>query len=101
MVPMQRRSRVRPEDKKLEAGAELSDDMAATGIGRERDHRVTRVRFDAESRPAALVELRYEYRPALVRLGVLPPASYAWRESPLDRRERARGFDDFEFAPVP
>ena len=36
----------------------------------------------------------------LVRLGVLPP-SYARYEDPLQRRENARGFDDFDFAPEP
>jgi hypothetical protein len=83
-----------------ESPAELSEDLAATGIGREVEHRVQRVRFEAENAPAAVLELRYEYRDALVKLGVIPP-SYTCREHPLDRRERARGFDDFEFAPDP
>ena len=77
----------------------LSDENAATGIGREIDHHVRRVRFDAESHPAAVVELRYEYHDSLVALGVLPPRP-VWKD-PLDRRESARGFEDFEFAPVP
>jgi hypothetical protein len=76
-----------------------SDDHAATGIGEEFDHRVRRVRFEGESSPAAVIEIRYEYRDALVRLGVLP--RYAHREDPLDRRERASGFKDFDFAPTP
>ena len=76
-----------------------SDDHAATGIGEEFDHRVRRVRFDAESSPAAVMEIRYEYSDALVRLGVLP--RYARGEDPLDRRERASGFKDFDFAPTP
>lgn len=83
-----------------EPPAELSEDLAATGIGREVEHRVHRVKFEAEHNPAAVLELRYEYHDALVRLGVLPP-SYTCREDPLDRRERARGFEDFEFAPDP
>jgi hypothetical protein len=83
-----------------EPPAELSEDLAATGIGREVEHRVHRVKFEAERNPAAVLELRYEYHDALVRLGVLPP-SYTCREDPLDRRERARGFEDFEFAPDP
>lgn len=70
-----------------ESGA-LSDEHAATGIGREVEHRVRRVRLDLEERPAAVVRLRYEYRPQLVELGLLPPA----HPRPLDRRERARGF---------
>jgi hypothetical protein len=80
--------------------AELSEDLAATGIGRELEHRVRRVRFEAESSPATVLQVRYEYHDALVRLGVLPP-SYAWRDDPLERRERSRGFDDLEFAPDP
>jgi hypothetical protein len=80
-------------------GLGLSDDMAATGIGRETGHAVRRIEFRTESRPAALIELRYEYHDALVRLGVLP--AYACHEDPLTRRERARGFEDMEFAPDP
>ena len=80
--------------------AELSEDLAATGIGREVDHRVQRVRFEAEPSPAAVMELRYEYRGALVRLGVLPPV-ITCIEDPLDRRERARGFQEMDFAPDP
>jgi hypothetical protein len=77
-----------------------SDDLAATGIGQQLDHRVRRVRFEAEPSPAAVMEIRYEYRGALVRLGVLP-RPYAHRESPLERRERAHGFEDTGFAPDP
>jgi len=82
------------------AESELSDDLAATGIGREIAHRVRRVRFEVQASPAAVLELRYEYHDALVRLGVLPP-SYAHSEHPLDRRERAHGFRDSDFAPDP
>lgn len=87
-------------ESRLQAREELSDDLAATGIGRQMDHRVRRVRFEGESRPAAVLNIRYEYRDALVRLGVLPP-QYAQREDPLTRRERARGFHDTGFAPDP
>ena len=89
----------RAELKSLEESAPLSDELAATGIGREVGHRVQRVRFKAESRPAALFEIRYEYHDGLVRLGVLP--RYAEWQDPLERRERARGFEEFEFAPDP
>jgi len=81
---------------RTEAGALSDDDHAATGIGRQIDHRVRRVEFDAEERPSAVVSIRYEYRDALVRLGVLPGV-----EEPLARRERARGFEDCTFAPDP
>ena len=86
-------------DQSREESAPLSDELAATGIGREIDHRVQRVRFKAESRPAATFEIRYEYHDGLVRLGVLP--RYAEWQDPLERRERARGFEAFEFAPHP
>ena len=85
---------------RADASAEADDDHAATGIGRELDHRVRRVNFVAEASPAAVLELRYEYHDALVRLGVLP-RTYARHHDPLDRRERARGFDDLDFAPDP
>jgi hypothetical protein len=77
--------------------AQLSDEYAATGIGREVDHQVERVRFDAERSAAACLEIRYEYRPALVRLGLLPPVRPS---DPLQRRERSRGFEP-GFAPDP
>ena len=82
------------------AEEQLSDDYAATGIGEEIERRVRRVRFEAEASPAAVLGLRYEYRDALVRLGVLSyPRPY--REDPLERRERARGFEEIDFAPDP
>ena len=76
----------------------LDDDMAATGIGRKIDNRVTRIQMRLETSPAAHLRLRYEYREQLVSLGVLP--SYE-EEQALARRERALGFDDFDFAPDP
>ncbi len=84
----------------IETESRLSDRLAATGIGRQQQHRVRRVHFEAEASPAAVIELRYEYHDALVRLGVLPQP-YARHEDPLQRRERARGFEDVEFAPDP
>ena len=74
------------------------DDYAATGIGRKIDNRVTRVHLKLEANPAASLRLRYEYRQQLVSLGVLPSPE---EEQALARRERARGFDDFDFAPDP
>jgi len=76
----------------------LDDDLAATGIGRKIDNRVTRVQMQLESSPAAHLRLRYEYRQQLVHLGVLPSAD---EEQALARRERALSFDDFDFAPDP
>ncbi len=88
------KSRVRAE---AESVAPLADDdYAATGIGREVDHRVRQVPVNAEDRPAAVLDIRYEYYDALVRLGVLPDL-----DDPLARRERARGFENEGFAPDP
>ena len=83
-----------------EAGAAASrlkaaDEYAATGMGRRTDHAVTQVWLDLEDTPSQTVNIRYEFRPQLVRLGILSPTP-----DPLDRRERARGFDD-SFSPVP
>lgn len=66
-----------------------SDDYAATGIGREVSNPVYQVHMDLERHPSAQLRLRYEYRPQLVRLGVLP---VPWSPDPFDRREQARGF---------
>ena len=79
---------------------QLSDELAATGIGRELGHEVRRVSFDEEESPAALLEIRYEYHDALVKLGVLPRPCPTDPE-PLARREHARGFSDTDFAPDP
>lgn len=68
----------------------LSDDYAATGIGRKLDHDVEWVSLDLERRPSAIVRLRYEFRTQLVKLGVLPAPRPC--PDPLDRREHARGF---------
>jgi len=76
-----------------------SRDLAATGIGRQVDHRIQEVSFDAEDTPCALLEIRYEYRDALVSLGLVPPDRPC--DSPLSRRESARGFEGMRFAPDP
>jgi hypothetical protein len=67
------------------------DDYAATGMGRRTHHAVEEVAIDLERHPIASVSLRYEFRPQLVRLGVLPQHHHT-RPDPLERRERARGF---------
>ena len=84
----------RRQSARAPAAGALSEAHAATGIGRETEHRVRQVWLDLEAEPAAVVRLRYEYRPQLVELGLLPRFP-----RPLDRRERARGFDDW--CPVP
>ena len=55
---------------------------------------VTWVAFEEEPTPAARVALRYEFRPELVRLGVLRP------RDGLTTREQARGFEH-DYAPDP
>jgi hypothetical protein len=86
----------------IQGGAERAaksaakDELAATGIGREIEHRVIQVDFDEEYSPASTISVRYEYHDALVRLGIIPAA-----DSDLARRERARGFADSGFAPDP
>jgi hypothetical protein len=79
---------------------EADDEYAATGIGRSVTNDVWSVQMDLESSPAAEMTLRYEFRDALVRLGVLP-RNYPSQPDPLRRRERARGFEDRQFSPEP
>jgi hypothetical protein len=94
------RDREGPTGAEADSSAGLSDELAATGIGREVDHRVERVQFDAEPDPAATLSLRYEYREALIKLGVLPrPCDRV--EDRLARRDDARGFSEPGFAPDP
>ena len=76
------------------------DEYAATGIGRSVQNDVRWVNLELDSRPAAQVTLRYEYYPALVKLGILPRRYYE-RPDPLRRREGARGFEDRRFSPEP
>ncbi|HET6372942.1 MAG TPA: hypothetical protein VFG76_06530 [Candidatus Polarisedimenticolia bacterium] len=90
----------RAQSGKLRQEPKRADDYAATGIGQQVNHQVTRVHLDLEDTPAALLEIRYEYRDALVRLGVLRVPEPCG-EDPLARRECARGFDGMEFAPDP
>jgi len=71
------------------AKAATSDEYAATGMGHRMLHEVQRVDLVLEPDPVASMRIRYEFRPQLVRLGVLPPTP---SPSPLDRREQAHGF---------
>ena len=84
---------------KAEAYPVPDDESAATGIGRSVQNDVRWVQMDLESRPAAEVTIRYEYYPALVRLGIAP-RSYPRTDS-LRRREGARGFENRGFSPEP
>jgi hypothetical protein len=72
-------------------------EYAATGMGRATNHAVTQVWLDLDDSPAFTVNMRYEFRPQLVKLGILPsPLSV----DPLQRRERAHGFEP-GFSPEP
>jgi hypothetical protein len=75
----------------------VPEEYAATGMGRRTDHAITQVWLDVEDAPAETVDVRYEFRPQLVRLGVLRAAP---QDNPLQRRERARGFEP-GFSPEP
>jgi hypothetical protein len=68
---------------------EADNEYAATGMGRRTGHAVAQVWLDLQDAPVQTVNIRYEFRPQLVRLGILSPAPTA---DPLLRRERAHGF---------
>ena len=73
------------------------EEYAATGMGRRTGHAIEQVWLNLEESPSHTVNIRYEFRPQLVKLGVLAPAPTA---DPLLRRERARGFEP-GFCPEP
>lgn len=80
------------------AGAKRADnEYAATGMGRRTGHAVVEVWLELEDAPVQTVNIRYEFRPQLVRLGILPSAP---TPDTLQRRERARGFEP-GFCPEP
>jgi hypothetical protein len=72
-----------------------ADSFAATGIGDRTSFSVQWVDFQADPSPAARIAIRYEFRPELVRLGVLPRP-----DDGLFAREHARGFEH-AYAPDP
>ena len=67
-----------------------AEEYAATGMGQRTGHEVRQVYLDLEGSPAQTVNIRYEFRPQLVRLGILPAAPVV---DPFQRRERSRGFE--------
>lgn len=79
-----------PRSSEAQAMGGLSDDYAATGMGRRARHEVHSVAIELQSQPVASIRIRYEFRPQLVKLGIFPPGS-----SPLERRERASGFSGY------
>jgi len=94
--PMREAPRSAAQEKARDVGsaATESDHFAATGIGERTEFPVQWVDFVAEPSPAASIALRYEFRPELVRLGVLS------REDALYARDQGRGFEH-GYAPEP
>jgi hypothetical protein len=86
------------EDKVASQASGPQPEYAATGIGAKVDHEVQSVYLDLEDKPFSTIDLRYEFRPVLVRLGVVPPHI---TQDPLIRRERAKGFREQTFCPEP
>jgi hypothetical protein len=82
-------------DAKTASKLRAADEYAATGIGDATRFPVQWVAFEEDPTPAARVAIRYEFRPQLVRLGVLPREDDA-----LSSREHARGFEH-AYAPDP
>ena len=74
------------------------DESAATGIGRNVSNGVQWIKMELDSSPAGEVAIRYEYRAALVRLGIIPGS--VPRPDVLDRREKAAGFEP-KYCPEP
>ncbi|HVT04452.1 MAG TPA: hypothetical protein VHL58_13875 [Thermoanaerobaculia bacterium] len=68
----------------------LSDEYAATGMGTRTRHEVQSIDIDLEREAVASLRVRYEFRPQLVKLGIFPA-----HPTPLERRERARGFEGY------
>jgi hypothetical protein len=79
-----------------EAPGRLESDAKArsypgTGWGERRHDPVVLVSFDPEPEPRERITLRYEYRPALVALGVLPPRA-SQRDRLWQRDQAEPGF---------
>jgi hypothetical protein len=90
-------SRAEPRAAAPSARRQSDSEYAATGMGRPTDHAVTQVWLDLEDTPAQTIDIRYEFRPQLVKLGILPRTPVV---DPLERREGARGFEP-GFSPEP
>jgi hypothetical protein len=78
--------------------APKKEEYAATGMGQRSDHPIQWVSMELEPTPAATISLRYEFRPVLVKMGILPAP---FSRDPFYRREQAQGFKDHHFCPEP
>jgi hypothetical protein len=74
-------------------------EYAATGMGNRQDHEVESVHVNLEDKSFATINMRYEFRDALVKLKV--PLDRPVEKEPLLRREKARGFGNSQFSPEP
>lgn len=90
-APRQRGAPAGAAAKAESSAARAAEEYAATGIGQRTDHAVEIVHLDLEASPAATIDIRYEYRSQLVRLGIVPNAPAA--DDSLSRRQNAQGFD--------
>jgi hypothetical protein len=68
-APSARRQSAEPQSPRT---ADAAQAYPGTGWGRRTEDPVVLVSFDPEPNPSECITLRYEYRPALVALGVLP-----------------------------
>ncbi len=87
-----------PQRNEVSKAMTSQPEYAATGIGDRVRHEVQPVYMELEDKPFAALNLRYEFRPVLVKLGVIPPLI---KEDPLSRRERAKGFREASYCPEP
>ena len=82
------------ESRRRPAREPLAESNPGTGWGPNQRDRVRTVEFEPRAVAAAQVILRYEYRPTLTALGILP-----WRESRDRTWERERGLYGFAQPP--
>ncbi len=87
-----------PKSRPMPSYPPPDEESAATGIGRSVRNDVQWIKMDLDPQPAGDITIRYEYRAALVRLGIFP-RDYP-RQDVLDRRERAKGFEP-KYCPQP
>lgn len=93
-VTAQAEGRAQRDGARQKSRTSEAERFAATGAGERTHFPVNWIEFEEDPDPVAQIRLRYEFRPELIRLGVLLP-----RED-LYARERGRGFER-QYAPDP
>lgn len=91
-------SEARENDLSKSAESKPKDEYAATGIGDKVEHSIQWESIDLEDNPSSIISIRYEFRPQLVKLGILPKKNIY--RSQLDRREKSTGFE-YSYCPDP